>query len=146
MSNRFRYWLPPTVWTVLILLASSDLFSAAHTGLVLQKILAAIFGTTIGPETFEEIHFFTRKIAHLTEYGILGALLFRALRAGRGRWSWRWAATAVVIAACVASMDEWHQTFVPSRTGSPLDVMIDTIGATAAQLLIRAMQMLFFRS
>lgn len=139
-----RYWIPPLLWTAVILLASSDLFSATHTGSVLEIVITAILGHPLSRETFDLLHFLIRKAAHLTEYGILSALLFRAIRRERSGWMSRWAATAVAIAACVASFDEWRQTFVPSRTGTPVDVGIDTVGAALAQLLLRAVQMLFF--
>ena len=144
MSKPVRYWLPAIAWAALILTASSDLFSSGHTGAILETIITAILGHPLPAHQFETIHAAIRKAAHLTEYGILGALLFRAIRADRSGWHVRWAAGAVLVAACVASIDEWHQTFVPSRTGNPMDVLIDTVGATLAQGLIRAAQMLFF--
>jgi VanZ family protein len=61
-----------------------------------------------------------RKLAHLAEYALLGALLARAL--GRP-------AAAVVLAGLYAVSDEIHQTFVEGRVGAPLDVAIDTLGA-----------------
>jgi VanZ family protein len=45
---------------------------------------------------------------------------------------------AVLIAIAVAAIDEFHQSFVPSRTGTPLDVVIDGCGAILAQLMVRA--------
>jgi VanZ family protein len=45
----------------------------------------------------------------------------------------------------VASIDEIHQTFVPSRTGAWQDVVLDTAAATLAQIIIRAAQVLLFR-
>ena len=132
-----RYWIPPILWTAVILLASSDLFSAAHTGSILESVIITIFGHPFSREAFDLLHFLIRKAAHLTEYGILSALLFRAVRGERRGWVLRWAITAIVIAACVASLDEWRQTFVPSRTGNPVDVVIDTVGAAIAQLLVR---------
>lgn len=139
-----RYWLPALLWTAVILLASSDLFSAPHTGSVLETLITAILGHPMSPAAFETLHWGVRKAAHLIAYGILGALYFRALRAERTpRWRMRWAVAAVVLAASVASVDEWNQTFIPSRTGSPVDVAIDAAGAVAAQILIRAAQMLF---
>ena len=140
-----RDWTPPVLWTTLILLASSDLFSAPHTGSFLESFLTSLFGRPLSPETFEMLHFLIRKCAHLTEYGILGALLFRALRSGRDDWRWSWAGSAVVIAASIASIDEWHQTFVPTRTGTPKDVLIDTIGAALAQLIWAAVDSRFIR-
>ena len=139
-----RYWLPPLLWTCVILLASSDAFSAANSGPLLQTIVTTILGHALPEDQFNVLHFALRKASHLTEYAILGALLFRALRADRGRWNVRWSAAAVVIAAAVASVDELHQTFVPSRTGAFSDVLLDTAGAMLAQILIRVAQMLFF--
>lgn len=143
--RRARYWIPPAVWTAVILIASSDLFSAPHTGFLLQTVSTFLLGHPLSREAFETVHFLIRKTAHLTEYGILGALLFRAVRAGRGGWQWRWAIAAVVIAVSVASVDEWRQTFVPSRTGKPQDVAIDAAGAALAQLIWAAVDAGFIR-
>ena len=142
--GKLRYWLPPLLWTCVILLASTDLLSAAHSGAWLQTILTTILGHALPAEQFDVLHFALRKGSHLTEYAILGALLFRALRADGRQWNFRWSVAAVAIAAAVASVDEWHQTFVPSRTGAFSDVLIDTAAATLAQILIRVAQVLFF--
>jgi VanZ family protein len=42
----------------------------------------------------------------------------------------------LVVAAAFAVLDEWHQSFVPLRQSSPIDVAIDTFGALLAQLLV----------
>jgi VanZ family protein len=141
-----RYWLPAALWTCVILLASSDFFSGAQTAGWLQPLISTIVGHSLPAAQFERIHFLVRKSAHLTEYAILGALLFRAVRGERQQWSLRWSTAAVVLAAVVASADEWHQTFIPSRTGALSDVVLDTVGATLAQILIRAAQVLFFKA
>ncbi|MGB7601132.1 MAG: VanZ family protein, partial [Candidatus Sulfotelmatobacter sp.] len=49
-------------------------------------------------------------------------------------WTVRWSAIAVLMTAFVASLDEWHQTFIPSRTGRWQDVVLDTCAGIAAQL------------
>ncbi len=67
-----------------------------------------------------------RKLAHLAEYAILGALLYRAVRRP---------ALAVALAALYAVSDEIHQTFVEGRVGAPLDVGIDTLGALVGVLV-----------
>lgn len=100
-----------------------------------RRVLHAILPASVTPSLFETIHFAVRKASHIIEYGILGWLLFRAIRGERKGWSWRWALAAIAIAAVYAMTDEWHQSFVPSRTASAVDVMIDTIGATVAQVL-----------
>jgi VanZ family protein len=133
------------VWSAMILIASTDLFSAANTGSVLEPILVRLLGHPIAPATLHAMNFLMRKSAHLTEYGILGALTFRAVRGDRTSWSARWAIGAIVFATCIATIDEIHQTFVPSRTGTWHDVVLDAAGATVAQILIRAAQVLLFR-
>jgi len=145
MHRRIIYWLPPIVWAAVILLASTDLFSAANTGSVLEQILVRLLGHPIAPATLSLMNFLMRKSAHLTEYGILGALTFRALRGDGKSWSARWAVGAIVFTTCIATIDEIHQTFVPSRTGTWHDVVLDAAGATVAQILIRAAQVLLFR-
>src|SRR4029077_10574746 len=86
-------------------------------------------------------HFFLRKSGHVLGYGILSALLFRAWRAtilvpGHPRWSVVWARIALFMTALVASLDEWHQTFLPSRTGTIHDVLLDSVAALTAQGLV----------
>ena len=63
-----------------------------------------------------------RKLAHVTEYAVLAALLCRALRR---------VVPALVIAVLYAVTDEVHQTFVDGRLGTPRDVAIDLVGVLA---------------
>jgi len=69
-----------------------------------------------------------RKLAHLAEYAVLGALVYRA--APR-------VPVAIGLAAAYAATDEWHQTFVRGRHGSPLDWLVDTAGLVAGIGLLR---------
>ena len=136
MNRTFiRYWLPVVIWAALISFASSDDFSAQNTGTVIERVIAVIVGHPLPPEQFDPLHFAIRKLAHLAEYAILGALAYRAARGEQRGWNIRWAITAVVVAAAVATGDEFHQRFVPSRTSSPIDVAIDTAGATISQIV-----------
>jgi len=125
------------LWTALIFVFSSDAFSAPHTGSILQSIATAILGHPLSDLTYEMTQFVIRKLTHLTAYGILAWLWFRAVRGEARGWAVRWSVMAVVIAIAVAATDEFHQSFVPSRTGTPFDVVIDACGAILAQLLER---------
>jgi VanZ family protein len=145
VRRELNYWLPPIAWAIVILVASTDLFSSSNTSGVLQRIAVTIFGHQLAPTTAATLNFFMRKTAHLTEYGILGALTFRALRSENRSWNWRWAIGAIVFATCIAAIDEIHQSFVPSRTGTWHDVLLDAAGAAIAQIIIRAAQVLLFR-
>lgn len=82
------------------------------------------------------LHDVIRKCAHLGEYFIFGVLLFRAIRMPAQGWQWRWALLAILVAAFYASSDEIHQIFVPSRGASVWDALLDTAGASAAQLVV----------
>lgn len=119
----------------MIFAASTSIFSAAHTGAFLAAIINAIAGHPLKSSQFNVIHFLLRKTGHVTEYAILGALLFRAIRADRTGWTARWALAAIAIAALYAASDEWHQSFVATRTPSVWDVLLDTAGASLAQVL-----------
>jgi VanZ family protein len=73
-----------------------------------------------------------RKLGHVTGYALLTALWWWALRGVVGRPL----LIAVCIAFAYACTDEFHQTFVSGRTGTPVDVAIDSIGMAIAALLI----------
>jgi VanZ family protein len=74
-----------------------------------------------------------RKLAHMTEYAVLTALWWRALR---GLGVRRPLAVAIGVSLLYAASDEFHQTFVEGRTGTPVDVGIDCIGMAIAALAI----------
>ena len=76
-----------------------------------------------------------RKVVHMAEYALLCLLWWRALRTVMP--GERALALAVAIAVVYAVTDEYHQSFVRGREGSPLDVGIDAVGAAAAALAIR---------
>jgi VanZ family protein len=133
------YWLPVFLWMALIFGASSDSHSFQHSASVVLPILKWLF-PGLSDEAGIRIITFARKCAHLTEYAILGLLVWRALRRPVRNdprpWRWSQAGVTVLIAALYASTDEFHQRFVPTRHASPVDVCIDTCGAAAALLLL----------
>ncbi len=81
--------------------------------------------------TLIEIQLVLRKIAHLTEYAILASLLWRAVLRGMDMPIRKSILILAILlpAAIFAVSDEFHQSFMLSRTGSPRDVMIDIVGA-----------------
>ena len=111
------------------------MFSAEQTGDILAPLLRWLFGPISEPR-FRFIHFLVRKAAHLTVYAALSALWFRARRGPRSGWRPNWALLAVLVSMLVALSDELHQSFVPSRTASPWDVLLDSFGALLAQFVI----------
>jgi VanZ family protein len=133
-------WWPAIAWSIVIFFASTDIFSAAHTGGILRPILQWLY-PNLTEDQFEAIHFVTRKCAHLTEYFVFYLLLFRGIRGVRKGWHWTWAFGAWFIAAAYSALDEIHQSFVASRTASPWDSMLDSIGALIALIVV----FVFFR-
>lgn len=84
---------------------------------------------------FGPFDLFVKKGAHAAGYAVLAMLLWRALKSSRRPFWW-----ALLGAAVYAFSDEWHQTFVPGRRGSLVDVLIDSLGALAGLLLLRWFQ------
>ncbi len=124
---------------VLIAIESTDALSAAHTSRILYPIFHFLTGVT--PERFVVWHFYIRKSGHFVGYFGLSFFLFRSWRETLSpgtlvRWSLRWAWVAWLMTAFVASMDEYHQTFIPSRTGTIRDVILDSTAALVAQLML----------
>ena len=132
-----KTWIAAGLWIVLIMIESTSYLSSANTSRVLYPILHFLFG--IDDARFQILHHYLRKTGHFVGYFMLSFLLFRAWRVTlprSSRWAMRWAAIAFLMTALVASLDEWHQTFLPSRTGTIQDVILDSIGAIVAQILI----------
>ena len=76
-----------------------------------------------------------RKLIHAAEFALLCFLWWRALKARGGTRAAL--AGAFLITVAYAVIDEYHQSFVPGRSGSPVDVAIDALGAGLAVALIR---------
>src|SRR5712692_7556865 len=125
--STFRLWTPAILWTAVILAASSASFSSANTGGFLEKLIHSIVGDWVNPTLITILHFTIRKMSHVVEYGILSILVYRAVRADRQGWDIRWALAAILFAAVVGSLDEWHQAFVPGRTATVWDTVVDTL-------------------
>ena len=131
--HRVWTWAPPLAWMAFVMYLGGGAWSAAETGGLLGALLARIL-PTITPAQLEALHFLARKGAHLVEYAILALLWRRGLvRAGRPAGLAAWAALSVSVAWAV--LDEVRQATLPMRTGSGLDVVIDTVGAATALTL-----------
>ncbi|MEY2393837.1 MAG: hypothetical protein QOF94_182, partial [Acidobacteriaceae bacterium] len=138
-NNLLKAWIAAILWLIVIAIESSALLSAHYTSRILYPLLHFLFG--LDWERFHYWHFYIRKTGHVIGYAILSVLLFRAWRAtlpamDNLKWTLRWATIALLGTALVASLDEWHQSFLPSRTGRWQDVVLDASAGLAAQILI----------
>lgn len=120
-------WFPAVIWMGVIFYLShqpaqtSSELSSGITDLVVH-FLAIFFPLEFDVES---IHFYIRKSAHFTAYLLLGMFVLFALRQMR----WKRLVIAVCICVLYAMSDEFHQLFVPGRSGEIRDVFIDSIGA-----------------
>jgi VanZ family protein len=134
-----KAWIAAGLWMLLIAIESTDMLSAEHTSRFLYPLLHYLMGMDLA--RFAVVHHYIRKVGHFVGYFTLSFFLFRAWRATlhlpwAPRWALRWAAIAFTMSALVASLDEWHQSFIPSRTGVFSDVVLDSCAALTAQVLI----------
>jgi VanZ family protein len=127
MLRPLNRWLPVVLWMGFIFVMSTGLGSAAHTSRFIIPILHWLLPHA-EPGTIDRLHFLIRKAGHLTEYAVLALLLRRAL----ARPGLKALGLALLITAVYAASDEFHQSFVPGRTASVDDVLIDTTGALLA--------------
>jgi VanZ family protein len=136
-------WAPVAIAIGIICIESTGTFSSQNTSDWLRPIFERLFGA-MQDSTWELFHHYLRKTGHFIGYGTVGLTFLRAWlhtldRHGRGllpSWRLESAVLAIVSTAIVASGDEIHQTFLPSRTGSPVDVLLDTTGACVMCLMV----------
>ncbi len=137
MARLFSRYAPLVIWLLFISYASSDSFNAGNTSRIIGPLVLWLFPNT-SAETLLAIHVFTRKAAHFTEYAILALLAARAFRTSpRAALAKRWFLASFALVVAYALLDEYHQSFVPSRTGSIYDSLIDISGGLTALLLLR---------
>jgi len=131
---RGRVWRygPLVAWVGLIFFASTGNLSGENTSLVIRPLLLWLFPDITEPELLRA-HLLIRKVAHFTEYAVLALLAARAfLTSSRPRLQRRWAAAALLLVVACALLDEYHQSFVPTRGSSIYDSMIDATGGALA--------------
>ena len=150
--NLAKNWWASLVWLGIIRLESTDAASSTNTFGLLWTVLSFLH-LHISSHVVNELNGVLRKTGHFMGYGILAVLVFFALRNTnrdrlsallRHRWGtclhdlWRmeWALLGVGVAIITASLDEIHQSFIPSRSGRWQDVVLDTFGAVLLQIFV----------
>lgn len=138
-----RVWTPVVIAVAVICVESTQAMSAQNTSSRLRPIFERIFGA-FSDSGWDSFHHYLRKTGHFVGYGAVCFTFLRAWLHTLGRHatatqlSWRLQSTllAIVSTAVVASCDEFHQTFLPGRTGTPIDVLLDTTGASVLCLMV----------
>ncbi len=119
---RLAVWAPVLAWMLLIFALSSIPDVPNRQGLPHARS--------------QELDDRVREVAHVVEYGVLAGLLWRAVAPGGSvRSAALWAAS---LSLAYALSDEFHQSFVPGRTCSIQDWLVDALGIALAVLVLAA--------
>ena len=125
------YGLPPLLWMAFIFPMANKALGSSRIYEVFADVFKWLAPRASAP-TLDLAYIIFRKTLHFIEYGFLAFLLYRAFRAGRGPiWSKPKAFQAASAAIAYGFLDEFLQSFVPSRSGSPFDWAVDTAGILA---------------
>lgn len=128
-TNRFLfYWLPPVLWMMFFFPVGNRTLSSSF----IFEVSTAVF-RWLFPHASEAavgvFYIIFRKSLHFIEYGVLAFLLYRAFRGPSvKRWKPGWALRAGLVSIAYGFFDEYLQSFVPDRKGSPIDWGVDTAG------------------
>lgn len=99
-----------------------------NTSRIVRPLLLWLF-PDISEARIQLTHLVMRKAAHFTEYAILGWLAARVFAtSSRDLLRRYWFSAALLLIVFQAVLDEYHQSFVTTRTGSPYDSLIDIVG------------------
>jgi VanZ family protein len=136
MRRFLKYWLPLLIWLGVIFVGSTNVMSAEHTSRYIVPFLLWL-KPGISPKAIWTILVVARKCAHVAEYAVLALLLWRALRSVPVLRTKTLVIFGAVLLGCAlfAGSDEFHQTFVKSRTPSVRDVLLDVTGALLGLLV-----------
>jgi VanZ family protein len=143
MSNRAREirfwlkaWLPVAAAVGLVAIESTTYFGADHTNGPLRSIWEWLFGPVTNHH-WHYIHLAIRKSGHFAGFGLVGLTWLRAWRITMPRARFvRVELCALIGTALIATADEFHQSFLPNRTSSPRDVLLDCIGAFTMMCIV----------
>lgn len=128
-------WWPVAFAIGVIVIESTTAFGSDHTSGPFRWVWEHLFGR-VSDARWALLHHDIRKTGHFLGYGTMGLLWLRAWWMTLPRAAFLLdAALALLATAGVASLDEYHQSFLPNRTGIPSDVLIDCSGAAVLLLL-----------
>lgn len=135
-KKRLLRYGPVILWAALIFVFSSGLFSGSNTSSIVRPLVLWVY-PGISDAALTLVHGLIRKAGHFVEYAILALFAARAFRtSSREFLRDHWFAVSLTFVAVYALSDEFHQSFVSSRTASIYDCLIDTAGGLAALIIL----------
>jgi VanZ family protein len=124
-----RAWFPVGLAVLMIAMESTEYLGADHTSGPLRWLWEHVFGP-VTEDAWALLHHLIRKTGHFTGYGLVALTWLRAFWMSLPRLNFlQTALLALLGTALTASSDEFHQTFLPNRTGLASDVVLDCCGA-----------------
>ena len=123
-------WIPVIIWSVILFLLSTSVFSAANTAAVIEPVLRRLL-PSVSNIGIDILHNGIRKLAHFTNYAVLFWLMIRRPMAERPY-------LALLFCVLYAMSDEFHQIFAGGRGPSMYDVALDSTGALFSRFLYAA--------
>jgi VanZ family protein len=139
--NRLWRYVPLLCWIGLIFFASTGTMSASNTSRIIGPLFKWLFPDITATQLLS-VHFTVRKLAHFTEYAILALLAARAfIPSTNRRLRHAWFMAAFSLVALIAFIDEYHQSFLATRTGTIWDSLIDITGGAIALVVFRLWRM-----
>lgn len=123
-------WILLALWMAFIFYMSScnGNVSSDQSGTIVY-----ILHNILGIDYSDKLIFIIRKCAHVSEFFILGILVINLISKYNVKYSYL---ISFIICVLYASIDEFHQLFVPGRSGQVTDVLIDLIGVVLGLLLV----------
>lgn len=122
-----KYFIPALIWMLFIFFMSH---TSGNDSANQSNIIATIIQKFINID-WELLTFIIRKFAHMCEFAILFLLLYYGFRKNNLPYHY-----ALIITFIYACLDEFHQLFIPGRSGQFSDVLIDSSGALMALIII----------
>lgn len=122
-------WLLLVIWMIFIFIMSS--FNGNISSNQSGSIADLIYNLFNISDT-EKVSLIVRKFAHVSEFFILGILVINLINKYNVKYSYL---ISFIVCVLYASSDEFHQLFVPGRSGQVTDIFIDMIGVVLGLLI-----------
>lgn len=122
MKNKLSTFLVLIWMTIIFIMSSFDSVESSNQSNFIVDIIANIFKI----ENIELLSFIIRKLAHYTEYLILGFLVINMFTKNNINNLYL---ISIILCIIYATSDEIHQIFIPGRSCQLRDILIDSIGS-----------------
>lgn len=134
LQEQIRTWLPVLVCAMVCAVESTPYFGADRTSAPLRRLAEMFFGNGVDAH-WASTHHLIRKTGHFMGFGFFSLVSFRSFWITLQGMAFQLLrqlhahGLALLTTFLMASADEFHQSFLPNRTGQFSDVLLDCYGA-----------------